>query len=162
MFHKEQLKKKEHREACFCSKFTPKPLFNCGKSGHQKSWGSCNQSWHQAPSVAQQQFSNSSVPPQFTSTHVPSSTPQSVTFWELPVFLSQSEIGMQRSGIRSFRLRVVSPTVCSPTVRVDSPTSYMSVRLRVRCWSFKSELLKAFVPCIIPSILSSMARKTTR
>ena len=36
-------------------------------------------------------------------------------------------------GIRSFRLRVVSPTVCSPTVRVDSPTSYMSVRLRVRC-----------------------------
>ena len=27
---------------------------------------------------------------------------------------------------------VVSPTVCSPTTRVDSPTSYMSVRLRVK------------------------------
>ena len=34
--------------------------------------------------------------------------------------------------LRSFRLRVVSPTVCSPTVRVDSPTSHMSVRLRVK------------------------------
>ena len=44
-------------------------------------------------------------------------------------------------GIRSFRLRVVSPTVCSPTNRVDSPTSYMSVRLRVRCWSFKLKKL---------------------
>ena len=41
---------------------------------------------------------------------------------------SESTGGM---GIRSFRLRVVSPTVCSPTNRVDSPTSYMSVRLRV-------------------------------
>ena len=57
---------------------------------------------------------------------------------------------------------VVSPTVCSPTNRVDSPTSYMSVRLRVRCWSFKSELWKVLAPCIIPSILSSMLRKTTR
>ena len=28
---------------------------------------------------------------------------------------------------------VVSPTVCSPTTRVDSPTSYMSVRLRFIC-----------------------------
>ena len=47
------------------------------------------------PSVAQQQFSNLSVPPQFTSEsiHVPSSTTQSVTFWELPAFLSQSTIG---------------------------------------------------------------------
>ena len=34
--------------------------------------------------------------------------------------------------LRSFRLRVVSPTVCSPTVRVDSPASHMSVRLRVK------------------------------
>ena len=34
--------------------------------------------------------------------------------------------------LRSFRLRVVSPTVCSPTVRVDSPTSHMSVCLRVK------------------------------
>ena len=34
--------------------------------------------------------------------------------------------------LRSFRLRVVSPTVCLPTVRVDSPTSHMSVRLRVK------------------------------
>ena len=34
--------------------------------------------------------------------------------------------------LRSFRLRVVSPTVGSPTVRVDSPTSHMSVRLRVK------------------------------
>ena len=34
--------------------------------------------------------------------------------------------------LRSFRQRVVSPTVCSPTNRVDSPTSYMSVRLRVK------------------------------
>ena len=45
------------------------------------------------PSVAQQQFSNLSVPPQSTSIHVPSSTTQSVTFWELPAFLSQSTIG---------------------------------------------------------------------
>ena len=36
-------------------------------------------------------------------------------------------------GIRSFRLRVVSPTGCSPTSRVDSPASYMSVRLRFIC-----------------------------
>ena len=45
------------------------------------------------PSVAQQQFSNLSVPPQSTSICVPSSTTQSVTFWELPAFLSQSTIG---------------------------------------------------------------------
>ena len=45
------------------------------------------------PSVAQQQFSNLSVPSQSTSIHVPSSTTQSVTFWELPAFLSQSTIG---------------------------------------------------------------------
>ena len=41
----------------------------------------------------QQQFSNLSVPPKSTSIHVPSSTTQSVTFWELPAFLSQSTIG---------------------------------------------------------------------
>ena len=44
------------------------------------------------------------------------------------------------SPLRSFRLRVVSPTACSPTSRVDSPTSgadrllptyRMSVRLRL-------------------------------
>ena len=75
-----------------------------------------------------------------------------------PFFLFFFHICNEPGGIRSFRLRVVSPTVCSPTVRVDSPTSYMSVRLRVRCWSFNSELIKVFVPCIIPSILSSMAR----
>ena len=39
---------------------------------------------------------------------------------------------LHRRKLRSFRLRVVSPTVCSPTVRVDSPTSHMSVRLRVK------------------------------
>ena len=64
---------------------------------------------------------------------------------------------------------VVSPTVCSPTTRVDSPTSYMSVRLRFICLSFKSELLKVLVPCNLKrkhsnksrSIPSSMSRKTT-
>ena len=35
-------------------------------------------------------------------------------------------------GIRSFRVPVVSPTVCSLTSRVDSPTSDMSVRLRLK------------------------------
>ena len=37
-------------------------------------------------------------------------------------------------GSRSFRLRVVSPTVSSPapTSRVDSPTSNMAVRLRLK------------------------------
>ena len=29
-------------------------------------------------------------------------------------------------------ITVVSPTVCSPTVRVDSPASHMSVRLHVK------------------------------
>ena len=45
-------------------------------------------------------------------------------------------------GIRSFRLRVVSPTVCSltsrddsPTSRFDSPTPDMSVRLRLKLCS---------------------------
>ena len=42
---------------------------------------------------AQQHFSNVSVPPQSTSIHVPSSATQSVTFWELPAFLSQLTIG---------------------------------------------------------------------
>ena len=54
---------------------------------------SCHQSWQQTPSISQQKFSNSSVPPQSTSIHVPSSTAQSVTFWELPVFLPQSTTG---------------------------------------------------------------------
>ena len=52
-----------------------------------------NQSQQKTPSVAQQQFSNYRIPPQSTSIHVPSSTTQSVTFWELPAFLSQSTIG---------------------------------------------------------------------
>ena len=30
------------------------------------------------------------------------------------------------------RITIVSPTVCSPTSRVDSPTSNMSVRLRLK------------------------------
>ena len=51
--------------------------------------------------------------------------------WSLNTFKISTTCRLQ--GIRSFRLRVVSPTVCSPTNRVDSPTSYMSVRLRVRC-----------------------------
>ena len=68
-----------------------------------RSWGShltcpyllqsCNQSQQQTPSVARQEFSNLSVPPQSTLTHVPSSTTQSVTFWELTAFLSQSTTG---------------------------------------------------------------------
>ena len=37
-----------------------------------------------------------------------------------------------KGELRLFRLRVVSPTVCSSTVRVDSPTSHMSVRLHVK------------------------------
>ena len=36
------------------------------------------------------------------------------------------------SELRSFRLGVVSPTVSSPTSRVDSPTSNMSARLRLK------------------------------
>ena len=43
-------------------------------------------------------------------------------------------------GNRSFRLRVVSPTVSSPTSRVNSPASDMSVRLRVKLCT--SALLK--------------------
>ena len=50
------------------------------------------------PLVAQQQFSNLSVPQKSTSIHVPSSTTQSVTFWELPAFLSQSTIGGHQSS----------------------------------------------------------------
>ncbi|XP_078364800.1 uncharacterized protein LOC144649212 [Oculina patagonica] len=52
-----------------------------------------NQSQQQTPASAQQQSSNSSVPTQSTSIHVPSSMINSVTFWELPFFLSQSTIG---------------------------------------------------------------------
>ena len=37
-----------------------------------------------------------------------------------------------RPGLRPSRLRVVSPIVCSPTSRVDSPTYSMSVRLRFK------------------------------
>ena len=48
-------------------------------------------------------------------------------------------------GNRSFCLRVVSPTVCSPTSWVDSPTPNISVRLRFICKSFKTELFKS--PC---------------
>lgn len=76
---------------------------HCGQPGHTKSRGSriiCpylmqsnNQSQQQTPSSAQKQSSNSSVPPQSTSIHVPSSMIHSVTFWELPFFLSQSTIG---------------------------------------------------------------------
>ena len=69
-----------------------------GKPSHQKflrfspylplPLQSRNQSRQQTPSVARQPFSKSSVPPQSTSINVPSSS--TVTFWELPVFLSQS------------------------------------------------------------------------
>ena len=41
--------------------------------------------------------------------------------------------------LRSFRLRVVSPTVSSPTPTVVSPTSNMSVRLRLEWKTFRSE-----------------------
>ena len=79
------------------------PCSHWEQHGHRKSHGShitcpyllqsCNQSQQQIPLVAQQQFSNPSVPPQSTSIHVPPSTTQSVIFWELPIFLSQSTIG---------------------------------------------------------------------
>ena len=48
----------------------PKPLFNCGQPGHQKSWDSCNQSWRQTLSVAQQQFSNSCAIFNYTISHI--------------------------------------------------------------------------------------------
>ena len=35
-------------------------------------------------------------------------------------------------GIKNLRFTVVSPTVCSPMTRVDSPMSYMSVGLRLK------------------------------
>ena len=38
------------------------------------------------------------------------------------------------------------PSCDSITNSVDSPTSYMSVRLRFICWSFKSELLNVIAP----------------
>ena len=46
----------------------------------------------------------------------------------------QGHIGNQyhRNSRRTTRFTVVSPTVCSPTTRVDSPTSYMSVRLHLK------------------------------
>jgi len=37
-----------------------------------------------------------------------------------------------QKGNQSFRLRVVSPTVSSPTFRLDSPSYSMSVRLRLK------------------------------
>ena len=39
---------------------------------------------------------------------------------------------LQNWPLRSFHLRVVSPTVCSSTSRVDSPTSIMSARLPLK------------------------------
>ena len=57
---------------------------------------SCHQSWQQTPSIAQQKFSNSSVPPQSTSIHVPSSTAQSVTFWELPTSVNNRGLSRQQ------------------------------------------------------------------
>ena len=99
-----------HRKAFFCCKFMLKPLFNCGNLATKNLevltlpaltfynhtinlYNNTISSSTTTPSVAQQQFSNLSVPPQSTSIHVPSSTTQSVTFWELPAFLSQSTIG---------------------------------------------------------------------
>ena len=79
-----------------------------------------------------------------------------------PTTYRSIDLPIQRSNDTSIYPSFDRYPVVSPTNRVDSPTSYMSVRLRVRCWSFKAELLKVLVPCIIPSILSSMARKTTR
>ena len=38
----------------------------------------------------------------------------------------------RRFAYESIRLRVILPTFCSPTSRVDSPTSNMSVRLRLK------------------------------
>lgn len=86
---------------------------HCGKPGHRKSHGSCitcpyllqphNQSQQQTPSSPQQQSSNSSMPPRSTSIHVPPSMIHSVTFWELPLFLSQSTIG-GREGSNACRV----------------------------------------------------------
>lgn len=86
---------------------------HCGKPGHRKSRGSCitcpyllqphNQSQQQTPSSPQQQSSNSSMPPRSTSIHVPPSMIHSVTFWELPLFLSQSTIG-GREGSNACRV----------------------------------------------------------
>ena len=39
--------------------------------------------------------------------------------------------------LRSFRLRVVSPTPCSPTSSVDSPTFSMLVRLQLNNYCIK-------------------------
>ena len=91
-----------------------------------------------------------------------------------PVAVSQqcllTNTGKQLTGGSSPGHPVVSPTVCSPMTRVDSPTSYMSVHLRFICWSFKSELLKVLVPCSLKRkhnnkgwyILSSMSRKSIK
>ena len=56
-----------------------------------------------------------------------------------PCEVAEHSFRMRFSELRSFRLRVVSPTVCSPTSRVDSPTSLVvsptsnkSVRLRLK------------------------------
>ena len=51
--------------------------------------------------------------------------------------------------LRSFRLRVVSPTVCSPTVRVDSPTSHMSVRLRIKLLTLLLKISKFSISVLL-------------
>ena len=48
-----------------------------------------------------------------------------------PVQASVDNKKPSSNELRSFRLRVVSPTVCSPTSRVDSPTSNMTVHARL-------------------------------
>ena len=68
------------------------------------------------PSVAQQQFSNLSVPPQSTSIHVPSSTTQSVTFWELPAFLSVNNWGASRQQCLYSYFFVVSKDILNKQI----------------------------------------------
>ena len=54
-------------------------------------------SYPETPSVAQQQFSNSSITPQFTLIHVPS-----VIFWDLPVFLSKNRDSSRQQCLYSY------------------------------------------------------------
>ena len=50
-----------------------------------------------------------------------------------PKISASGKFSTYRSNeLRSFRLRVVSLTPCSPTSRLDSPTYSMSVRLRLK------------------------------
>ena len=51
--------------------------------------------------------------------------------------------------LRSFRLRVVSPTVCSPMVRVDSPTSHMSVRLHIKLLTLLLKISKFSISVLL-------------